>query len=60
MLAIQVLMKHLIFLHCVLIFLSIVLSIGRKKTKQTSLPKPINPAIELLVPNDSKPDLSVL
>lgn len=37
LLAIQILMKHLIFLHWVLVFLSIVMSIEREKT-QTNKP----------------------
>lgn len=60
LLAIQILIKLLIFLHWILIFLSIVMSIGRKKPKQTSLPKPINPATKLSLLNHSKTDLSVL
>lgn len=60
LLDIQIIMRNLIFLHWVLIFLFTVMFIGRKKTNKARFPQLINPATELLLPNDSKPELSVL
>lgn len=59
LLAIQMFMKHLPFLHWILFFSFYCDRYWKKKTKQTSLHKPINPATELLLPNDCKPGLSI-
>lgn len=61
LLEVQILMRNLIFLHWVLIFLFTVMFIGRKnQTNKPQFLQLINPATELLLPSDGKPELSVL